>query len=70
MPTSTEDILVKITDEQTINIRMSESIVSSVQWNNIIGRPNSLPADIDASVADRHTFTEDLDLNCFRVDKP
>ena len=46
-----------------------QGVFISLNWENIDGKPSSSPANIDDAVDKRHSFVEDIDLQCFRIDK-
>ena len=43
--------------------------IVDLTWDAIDGKPSSSPANIDDAVDKRHSFIEDIDLQCFRIDK-
>ena len=44
--------------------------ILDLNWSAIAGKPTSAVGDIDDAVTKRHSFDEDIDYQCFRIDKP
>lgn len=55
--------IYKLSTSSWIKISEAESLDVVLNWNNIVGKPSSSPAQIDAAVANSHTHTNKTQLD-------